>query len=652
MIDHAAGEHLVALLDGVDVGLVWIDPAIDTAEINHTAAELLHLPAGTITTAQFAETMTGLAARCLNSAQAERELSELAGDAGAQLKTTWQFRDEPTHLGVVCKPAPYPLDGGRIWAFYDNSQLADAINASEQAAALLRVSTDAMLDPQVLVEGVWRDGRVVDLIYRNVNLATCKYLGMSREELVGHSLLHSLPNIDGSGLLAHYIRCAETGEPVILDDFPYYNEVLDDQRYYDIRGAQVRPGWMTLTWRDVTERSELAQRISLSEKRFRLLAENVADVVFRMIDGRVTWVSNSVEKAIGAPAEFFIGRQAIDFVVPDYRAAHEFAVAEVESGNSFIGRHKIFDINGNEHWIHFHSKPFVEADGTQNGIVTSFRVIDDEVAAELQAQEQIAQRDAQNRSLTHRLQEKTDRLVAELKSAARYVESILPGDLDGPVRVSSRYVPSRHLGGDSYDYRWIDDGHMVFYLLDVSGHGVESAMLSVSVHNLLRSGTFSHQKLLQPAAVLTELNRLFQMDQHGGNYFTIWYGVYQASTRRLRFACGGHPPALALLAQPGGEVTTTALNAPGLPIGLFEDTQFATGNYVVPPNTTLVLYSDGAFELDPDAGRWDPREFTELCTRMAGSADWSIDDVIAELADETTSGVFDDDCTLVRLIFD
>ena len=218
--------------------------------------------------------------------------------------------------------------------------------------------------------------------------------------------------------------------------------------------------------------------------------------------------------------------------------------------------------------------------------------------------------------------------------------------------MSSRFVPSLELGGDSYDYRWLDNDHLMVYLLDVSGHGVGSAMLSVSVHNLLRSGTMSLQKLLQPAMVLSELNRLFQMEKHDGNYFTIWYGVYQVTTRRLRYASAGPPPALALGPGAGGEMTATPLTAAGLPIGIFEDTQFSAETYAVPPNAEIVIYSDGAFELDLEGGQWDRREFTELCTRLGASAGWSVDELVAELEASTKSGFLEDDCTIVRMMFD
>ncbi len=144
-------------------------------------------------------------------------------------------------------------------------------------------------------------------------------------------------------------------------------------------------------------------------------------------------------------------------------------------------------------------------------------------------------------------------------------------------------MPSQELAGDSYDYRWIDDDHLIVYLIDVSGHGVEPAMVSVSVHNMLRSGTLDHGTLLDPDRTLSELNRLFQMDDHGGNYFTIWYGVYQASTRTLRYAGAGHPPAL-VLAPDGSPVTQLVSDA--IPVGIQTEADFQTRSYAVPAAPT------------------------------------------------------------------
>lgn len=241
----------------------------------------------------------------------------------------------------------------------------------------------------------------------------------------------------------------------------------------------------------------------------------------------------------------------------------------------------------------------------------------------------------------------TRRLMSELGSAARYVTSILPSDLDAPVPVASRYIPSDELGGDSFDHRWIDDDHLIAYLIDVSGHGIGPAMFSVSVHNLLRSGTLDDDTLRDPGQVLTELNRLFQMDQQAGHYFTIWYGVYQPSIHTLRYAGAGHPPALALTMDRPEPVR---LPSHSMPIGVLEDTTFETHSYRMPPNTDLLIYSDGAFELPlPGDRSWSLENFIDLCAHTARSAHWTLDDLVDQLRKRTRAGDFDDDCTLVRV---
>ena len=239
------------------------------------------------------------------------------------------------------------------------------------------------------------------------------------------------------------------------------------------------------------------------------------------------------------------------------------------------------------------------------------------------------------------------RLMSELSGAARYVASILPGDLDGPVRITSRYLPSDELGGDSFDYRWIDDDHLIAYLADVSGHGIGPAMFSVSVHNLLRSGTLDSDTLRDPGLVLTELNRLFQMDQQNGHYFTIWYGVYQRSTRTLRYTGAGHPPAILLPADGAGPIP---LRSESVPIGVLEDATFDTQTCTLPPGSTLLIYSDGACDLTPHDGQlWTVDNFIDLCARTARSAHWSLDALIDKLRRRSGSGRFEDDCTLVRI---
>ncbi|TPG33059.1 PP2C family protein-serine/threonine phosphatase [Mycolicibacterium hodleri] len=246
------------------------------------------------------------------------------------------------------------------------------------------------------------------------------------------------------------------------------------------------------------------------------------------------------------------------------------------------------------------------------------------------------------------IHKQTDRLTAGLDSAAAYVSSILPGELEGPVRVSSHYLPSQELAGDIFDYRWIDDDHLIAYLIDVSGHGIGPALLSVSVHNLLRSGSLPLSTLLAPDQVLAELNRLFQMDKHDGNYLTMWFGVYEMSSRTLRYASAGAPPVIAL--SPDAISTATELCTDDQPLAMFEDATYTSRSYTVLPGYRILLYSDGAYEdACVDGRRLNRTDFSALCARLAGSP---LDDLVETLRALTPSGSFDDDCSLVRLEFD
>ena len=275
-----------------------------------------------------------------------------------------------------------------------------------------------------------------------------------------------------------------------------------------------------------------------------------------------------------------------------------------------------------------------------------------DITLEVEAREYLARREEQNRILTARLQAKTDRLAAELRSAAAYVESILPSNLDGPVCVTSRYLPSRELGGDCFDYRWVDDDHLIAYVIDVSGHGIEASLMSISVHNLLRSTSLLEANLLDPAAVLAELNNFFTMERHSDNYLTIWYGVYERSSRTLSYASGGHPPAL-LASSPGhGRTEVTQLATAGFPVGMFSDGEFSSATTIVAPGSQLLLYSDGAYELPtPDDSTWSLSDLVGLFTRLAQSADWSLDTLIDQLKSHAQNRYLGDDCSLVRLTF-
>ncbi|MGV1089207.1 MAG: SpoIIE family protein phosphatase [Mycobacterium sp.] len=500
------------------------------------------------------------------------------------------------------------------------------------------------------------------------------------------------------------------------------------------------------------------------------------DVVSHIRDGRIVWVSPSVEDVFGAPPSHWLGREVREFIPQDELSDYAGWTQTLLEGGVIKERIRVKSLDGTAHWVHLHARPFLRPDGHHDGVTVAFRLADDDVSVQLDAEEarrrqaradaryrrlmdnaaigmcfnhpdgsfeavndalcQLLGYDAEtltsktwqeltvpgyveadlqkirdiltgridsyrtikqyihadghpiwgdlsvscvrdengrvevfisqisdvtaaveanerNHVLTQRLQEQGERLSRELRSAAAYMSSIMPRDLTGPVRVSSRYLPSRELGGDCFDYTWIDDDHFLVYLIDVSGHGIEPALLSVSLHNMLRSGFLPASSLMSPETALSELNRRFQMDQQNNHFFTVWFGVYEMSSRTLRYASAGAPPALAFQSGAGAAVTVTELSANAVPVGMFADTVFAASTVVVPPGCQILVYSDGASEVDlPDGHQLSTVDFKHLVTRIAESPDWSLDDLLDQLHSLTPAGVFEDDCSLIQLTFD
>lgn len=226
------------------------------------------------------------------------------------------------------------------------------------------------------------------------------------------------------------------------------------------------------------------------------------------------------------------------------------------------------------------------------------------------------QRDAAYEALRHSQQV----LAEDLAQAARYVQSLLPERLTGgPVEAESRFVPSASLGGDAFGWHWLDDDTFALYLLDVSGHGVGAALLSVSVLNTLRMRMLRQTDFSDPGQVLTRLNDTFPMAENGGKFFTIWYGVYKPSRRELRWAGAGHPPAVLFPPHESPRLLESAGPIPGILPGV----PFAAETVVLPHGSRLLLFSDGLYELRLKDGRvlGLPDLLTELTFAAATGAD-------------------------------
>ena len=204
---------------------------------------------------------------------------------------------------------------------------ADLLAAQRAAIAVLRASADALLDPCVLLAAA-RDsaGRIVDFCFLQVNRATCDYIGLSRAELVGRSITEGTPGIKDA-MLPALIRCLDTGDPLIVNDFAYDNEFFLDTRRYDLRATRATPDNIVVTWRDTTERYQTEQRLAISEARYRHTIDNAAVAMcLAAPDGRFTEVNDAMCKLSGYDAGTLMTMTWQDLMAPE---SLEIAVVDV-----------------------------------------------------------------------------------------------------------------------------------------------------------------------------------------------------------------------------------------------------------------------------------------------------------------------------------
>jgi len=250
------------------------------------------------------------------------------------------------------------------------------------------------------------------------------------------------------------------------------------------------------------------------------------------------------------------------------------------------------------------------------------------------------------------LKKSEERLADDLAEASKYVTALLPDRLTGGITTDWLFVPSVALGGDAFGYHWIDPDHLAMYLLDVCGHGVKAALLSISAINVLRNQTLPATDFCSPSQVLTGLNKVFQMDRHNEMYFTIWYGVYDKKKRVLSYANGGHPPALLFAGRTRETAEAQQLTQPGPIIGVFPDHVFIEESRELPSFSRLYVFSDGIYEVTkPDGTILTYEEFLHILVGAQHSREPVLPSAINAIRAVRGGDQFEDDISIIEFAF-
>ncbi len=258
------------------------------------------------------------------------------------------------------------------------------------ARALLGSVVQSLLDPWVLLDPVRDDaGHIVDFVYLDANEAACRFNGRSRMELIGSTLVGLLPGHIASGLLEQYAGVVETGEPLVLDDYPYAPETARGVLgWFDNRGVRVG-GRLSFTWRDVSERHRAADALAASEGLFRTAMESAAiGMVVNELNGRFRLVNRSLCTMLKRDASWLTAHDFGDVIHPDDLAASHHARREMLAGRtaSTISQVRLVAADGTTLWARAAVVLIRDAEGRPDYFLSQL----EDVTTERKAQQELA----------------------------------------------------------------------------------------------------------------------------------------------------------------------------------------------------------------------------------------------------------------------
>ena len=254
-----------------------------------------------------------------------------------------------------------------------------------------------------------------------------------------------------------------------------------------------------------------------------------------------------------------------------------------------------------------------------------------------------------------------ERMSKNLEMAAKVQHSLLPDSLPESlgIKFAWRFQPCEELAGDILNVFWLNEHQIGLYLLDVSGHGVKAALLSVTLSHWLspQSGQphlFANQVAGEAGLlvrstdqVAKQLNLQFPMDPDRNQYFTIVYAILDLRSFTIRYTSAGHPPPVKM----SRNTEATFLEYGDFPIGIMETAEYH--EYIVPlePGDRLYFYSDGVTEaIDNNSQMFGTSRLLDIIRReQTSTLDQSLSSILEKLTHWCDCRGFRDDVSLLAL---
>jgi serine phosphatase RsbU (regulator of sigma subunit)/anti-sigma regulatory factor (Ser/Thr protein kinase)/transposase len=244
-----------------------------------------------------------------------------------------------------------------------------------------------------------------------------------------------------------------------------------------------------------------------------------------------------------------------------------------------------------------------------------------------------------------------ERMRKEMQVAQDIQQTLLPKqfpDIEG-FDIATIYRAAKDVGGDYYDFFWIDQNTLGIVVADVAGKGVPGSLVMTMIRTAIRLESRGNRS---PVDILTKVNEFVTEDVRKGMFITIFLVVLDTRNRKISFSSAGHNP---MVLYRKDEDKTFFLNPKGIPLGInlpegvsFEE-NLVSESVRLKKGDMLVIYTDGITEaMDPKRSQYGVAQFLEF---IKDNSDLSPDEFVEKFSDElhrfTSGAEQNDDITMV-----
>lgn len=206
--------------------------------------------------------------------------------------------------------------------------------------------------------------------------------------------------------------------------------------------------------------------------------------------------------------------------------------------------------------------------------------------------------------------------------------------------------PAREVGGDLFDFSFLDEHRLVFYVGDVSDKGVPAALVMAMTTTLMKRA--SHQPGATPAKILREVNAALSEDNQNAMFVTLFIGILDSRSGELFFSNAGHNPPLILSA----DGACRYLDLPdGLVLGVTPNAAYIDAGTHLAPGDMIVTYTDGVTEaMSPERALYSEERLQQtLAAQHGNGVEEVVTAIIASVKAHAAGAAQSDDITILSL---